>query len=710
MAKIRIEDLPEELEKLTPEELQKILGAGRRSVPLGMETLEARVMLDAALGHALPNVQPTGSGDAPHVAHVRTLKAQAPGLAVDYAKTIGTDKVWGAAEFNKANQGGGPTQAGDITLKFANGYYGLLHTSNDGTREVNIYTPDGARVFRGVEGTDGRYKVEWITLQGDSFFATYDKYGGQWNENWNVWTPHPGQKILEWTRILAGGKGTTVGAFQPNGTWREITTGSNDFKTRTEIFDKPGGTLQYRETIFADHTFTEVLENGKWVETTKDLNGVMTRQEVFDNPGGTLLRRTMIFADHTTVTGVLENGKWVETIKDSNGIMTRRQVSDRPDGIPIQIDEYTNNDLKKTTINNANGTKTVITFGGQNIIRRTEVLGWSGRSLVVQERLTEYSDGRVIRGVLTGDGKWQETSGTLNNGVFVKKDGVGARTEVYDKADGKLLERTTVQEKWVESAKLRDDGKWVLTVTYNPGSDVTKMVDIIDRLDGNQTLFAREIYYKNGRVVHGEGKVDRATNQGGPWTVMEYTGKVEVLKDGRLKVDVKDGFQIYERSGTGWRLTQHNRLEAGSWIEETWSLDGKTYTKDVWSTQNHGAAEGKDHLYQVVAKDGKMTVTHYRLRGLDVRWGYTWGRTDGRDGGWASWTYTLDANGQPGELVEYNAYEPGSVGGWHASWKQGRPDNIGGPPTSRAPGGPVNVRGRTLDFPPGFQVDSKTPR
>jgi endo-1,4-beta-D-glucanase Y len=49
------------------------------------------------------------------------------------------------------------------------------------------------------------------------------------------------------------------------------------------------------------------------------------------------------------------------------------------------------------------------------------------------------------------------------------------------------------------------------------------MVDIIDRPDGKQTLFSRDIYYKNGTVVHGEGEVDRATNQGPRWTVTEST-------------------------------------------------------------------------------------------------------------------------------------------------------------------------------------------
>jgi hypothetical protein len=267
---------------------------------------------------------------------------------------------------------------------------------------------------------------------------------------------------------------------------------------------------------------------------------------------------------------------------------------------------------------------------------------------------------------------------------------------------------------------LRADGKWELTVTYNPGSDRTRMVDIVDTLDGNQTLFSRDIYYKNGRVVHGEGKVVRAeTIQEGPsWTVTEYnateyTGKVEVLKDGRLKVYVKDGFQIWERSGTGWRLTQHNRLEVDSkgnrsWIEETWSLDGKTYTKDVWTKENHGA-EGKYHLYQVVVKDGMMTVTHYRPVGIDVWWGNSYDRTHGNDTGvsFASWTYTLDANGQPGELVEFNAQE----GNFTAAWKRGR-DPINRIPKyekyqDRKSFGHLNVRGQTIDVPPGFKKTIK---
>jgi endo-1,4-beta-D-glucanase Y len=87
MARIRIEDLPpgvkltaEELESLTPEEIARIFGAGHQPYRPELETLEAREMMDAGLGHALPvPVPPPGGGAAPAFAHVRQMTSAAPG-------------------------------------------------------------------------------------------------------------------------------------------------------------------------------------------------------------------------------------------------------------------------------------------------------------------------------------------------------------------------------------------------------------------------------------------------------------------------------------------------------------------------------------------------------------------------------------------------------------------------------------------------------
>ncbi len=75
MSPIRIEDLPPDRE-LTPEELEKIQGAGRRSPNLEIEGLENREMFAAHLGAALP-MGPQAPAQAELAgAHVRTVTPQ----------------------------------------------------------------------------------------------------------------------------------------------------------------------------------------------------------------------------------------------------------------------------------------------------------------------------------------------------------------------------------------------------------------------------------------------------------------------------------------------------------------------------------------------------------------------------------------------------------------------------------------------------------
>jgi Raf kinase inhibitor-like YbhB/YbcL family protein len=70
---IEINDLPPE-ETLTPEEKERLAGAGRKPYRPTLEALEAREMMDAGIGGALmSSMAQTAGGDAPATSHVRRL-------------------------------------------------------------------------------------------------------------------------------------------------------------------------------------------------------------------------------------------------------------------------------------------------------------------------------------------------------------------------------------------------------------------------------------------------------------------------------------------------------------------------------------------------------------------------------------------------------------------------------------------------------------
>ena len=73
---IEITDLPAE-ETLTPEEKERLAGAGRKPYLPQFETLEKREMMDAGLGGGIEApIQLPGGGDAAGTAHVRNMSSQ----------------------------------------------------------------------------------------------------------------------------------------------------------------------------------------------------------------------------------------------------------------------------------------------------------------------------------------------------------------------------------------------------------------------------------------------------------------------------------------------------------------------------------------------------------------------------------------------------------------------------------------------------------
>jgi hypothetical protein len=121
------------------------------------------------------------------------------------------------------------------------------------------------------------------------------------------------------------------------------------------------------------------------------------------------------------------------------------------------------------------------------------------------------------------------------------------------------------------------------------------------------------------------------------------------------RIDTTDGYKIYQQWAEVWRLVQYNhKVFPGSqtWCEESWAADGSTYTKNVWTKKDHGAAESNDHLSGTVMnlKDGVGTTTIFHAK--DIPYASSkliWNSSDAR----VTMVFKIDATGKIEDMLSY---------------------------------------------------------
>jgi hypothetical protein len=121
--------------------------------------------------------------------------------------------------------------------------------------------------------------------------------------------------------------GRTVTGLLKNNQWVETTTGSKEFQTRTEVYDKVGGKLLTRDTTYVgEHARTvhgewkQVQGQRRWVETTTGSKEFQKRTEVYDAPDGKRLTSDTKNNDNSFTYGELKvDGRWVETTYPGSG-------------------------------------------------------------------------------------------------------------------------------------------------------------------------------------------------------------------------------------------------------------------------------------------------------------------------------------------------------------------------------------------------------
>jgi hypothetical protein len=277
----------------------------------------------------------------------------------------------------------------------------------------------------------------------------------------------------------------------------------------------------------------------------------------------------------------------------------------------------------------------------------------------------------------------------------------------------------TVKGVWDKKGAWEGD-KWVVgqrwVETRSATAQTNYTISVFDRVDGK--LLTRDTSYKSGTFDH--IVIKNGVNIG-----TSYTGKVEILKDGRLKlyvVPTVEGaqaggdYKIYQRVGNEWKLVFYKhqvqdpvRASHMAWMEESWSADGGRYVQDIWAVEDHSIAKENDgwHYSRTVVEGGKATTTFYHtavLYGKPVP--YMWGSVQQ----WAkdaqvTYVHAVDANGKLGEMLSFQII-PDGRGDWENTWTKdsGWDTNSGGWPYGGHWNRPVEPGVQHGDFKFGYPV------
>jgi hypothetical protein len=250
MAVIRIEDLSP-TEKLSPEEIERIFGAGRKPYHLEMEALEARQMMDAALGHVLPAA---AGGAAPELAHVRTLTNAAQRSAALPSTSV--DALW-----SSTHQAAGGTHAAPLDAGVAPpSHLGRILASD-------FQAPTAQQVVRQRgRTTQGTMASYWYGINSN---GTLTVQNPTHNENTIDYKPTAsGWEVVGREDRIADGRlvkqswgddgSYTEEFYTPDGVWQGTVQIQGNLETVTRVHPQGGQTLWYNGV-----EYSSIAESGQ---------------------------------------------------------------------------------------------------------------------------------------------------------------------------------------------------------------------------------------------------------------------------------------------------------------------------------------------------------------------------------------------------------------------------------------------------------------
>jgi hypothetical protein len=598
MTRIHIQDLPLDTE-LTPEELDRLFGAGRPSFRPTIESLEGRELYAANLASSLaPGLLSLANGatDGALVGQ-QTLRnealvvgagATAPAQALRWAAPATPDAALDAALWGGSALGNAATSLGPVARLAGAGRGAAAQTTGqprewdqDGSHFKETFNTAGDRVLeRWYPGAGGRTSYELQVFKKDTGARlVYGREeGGKYVvETWNdkglkqstaVYDKAgEGQKLLSRTTRLAD-DGEVKGEWT-RGKWVETTTGSKAFKRQTEEYDGPGGKLLSRDRLENDgktRTHGERQLQGSWLDTTTGSAAFTERREL-SRPDGTLVWREIKFADGRDSFAEWERGKWVERTTGSKDFQARTETYDSPGGKLL---------ARETTF--ANGVKVTGELkDGQWV-----------------ERATGVPDQTVTGHILNPDGTVTVTT----------KD--GAKVYKYVGNGWKLIAfNRQTQERWVEEA-WGADGTYTKNVWFVKqhgqvgGSDHFIQIVIAN---GTMTLtryhISSDYWWGGSRYTANDATLKWVYAVDANGTITSDLYGLHLLT---FEVTTSDGYSNHWKKGgvrpeyynNGWKEWRNDPppIVQGTWIA---SLDvrGETVTVPGGLTIEAGAKGGK---------------------------------------------------------------------------------------------------------------------
>jgi hypothetical protein len=251
------------------------------------------------------------------------------------------------------------------------------------------------------------------------------------------------------TRETRYGDGRTVHGEWKAGKWVETTTGSKEFKERTEVYDSEARTtLLERSTTLnggwnsdTSHVVETLQADGSWKVTSfgrtslsagEKVRQFKTQTEVFDKMGGKLLSHEKIYTDGQSIRKEWIAGKWVETTREANGSYVRNVWTKSDHG-----SEGSGDHISKSVLDKERGVFQVF-----NYHVRADIW-WGGLPY-------SYSDATEVRQYsLNKDGTPNLNDLTQYNVHYVKP---GYRTEPSIKfPKGQWIEPVTYSNSWYKA-------------------------------------------------------------------------------------------------------------------------------------------------------------------------------------------------------------------------------------------------------------------
>ena len=312
------------------------------------------------------------------------------------------------------------------------------------------------------------------------------------------------------------------------------------------------------------------------------------------------------------------------------------------------------------------------TNGSPSVKEQTSIFDKPDGALL--SRTTIDRNNVKIAGKSTPNGQWSET--TTGSKAFREQ------TSLYTKPGGTLLSQTTIADGGIKTVGASTQaGQWSVTTTGSPA--FKEQTEVFDK-PGDTLLSSTTVSNDGSRIVgslNGDG-VWSETSEGPSVT----NATAQFSQSGNITLaSANGGTNIYQKVAGGWRsiAANHNGLQPGIQDHfkllalnlkgyqpsQIWAEDtwapNGEFIETLWKSAQHGAAGSADELGQLVIQKDSMTLTQFHATGYKIYHGLLQAYSQDAT---VTRVYSRKASGGIGTLLEYHVAEANSS--WAADWKK----------------------------------------